>query len=117
MKNSDDLLIILNILSSISCQWTWRLISAERDLNIAFEIFENMIFVNSDDRPDLPVLTKNTLFQKLQLQRALVFIPFGKIQESKNILESLIVSSFTPREWLISKTLGFENKHSTIIKS
>lgn len=89
-NSADDILIMLNLLSSKCLLMTRRLISAERDLNIAIWIFKNKTALNQEDRPDIPIIPSCILRQRIILQQALVFIDFKKIKKAATILTKLL---------------------------
>lgn len=91
MKTSiSDILIILNLYSSKSLLMTRRLISAERDLHIAIKIFNKSEKIYQEERPDIPVVPRCILRQRILLQKALIMKAYSQTQESALLLTNLL---------------------------
>lgn len=90
MTSVNDLLIMLNLHTSYCLMMTRRLISAERDLNIAVSIFNKTTVINQDDRPDIPVIPISILKQRILLQRAQIMKGYNKTKEAALLLTSIL---------------------------
>ncbi|CAI2381718.1 unnamed protein product [Moneuplotes crassus] len=88
----DDLLIMLNLYSSKCLLMTRRLISAENDLKSAMEIYRWRRPTDQQDRPEIPVIPRCILKQRLILQKALVMIDFKKIKPACLLMTKLLKS-------------------------
>lgn len=69
---------------------TRRLISAERDWTIAYEIFRKNNLIDQSDRLDIPVIPRCILRQRLVLQKALILKEYNKLNESQRTLQHLL---------------------------
>lgn len=83
-------MIMLNLYSSKCLLLTRRLISAERDLHIAINLFLENKKCRQEDRPDLPVIPRCILRQRILLQKALVMIDFKKKRQAAYLLTNLL---------------------------
>lgn len=91
MKTSiSDMLIMLNLYSSKCLLMTRRLISAERDLHFAIKIFNRTEIIEQDKRPDIPVVPRCILRQRILLQKALIMKAYSRRQESALLLTNLL---------------------------
>jgi len=90
MELADDLLIMLNLHSCYCLMMTRRLISSERDLNIAEDIFEQLISIRQSKRPDIPVLPKCILLQRIMLHKCLILKAYERKQEAARLLTKLL---------------------------
>ncbi|CAI2379602.1 unnamed protein product [Moneuplotes crassus] len=87
---ADDILIMLNLISSKCLLMTRRLISAERDLHIAVKIFRNKKELAQQKRALIPIIPNCILKQRIILQKALVLIDFKKKKRAAYLLTSLL---------------------------
>ncbi|CAI2380645.1 unnamed protein product [Moneuplotes crassus] len=91
VKNSvSDILIMLNLYSSKCLLMTRRLISAERDLHIAIKIFKKKQKLIQEDRPDIPIIPRCILRQRILLQKSLVMLDFKKKRKAAYLLTDLL---------------------------
>ncbi|CAI2381411.1 unnamed protein product [Moneuplotes crassus] len=91
MKRSiSDILIMLNLYSSKCLLMTRRLISSERDLHLAVMIFKEDKIIIKEDRPDIPIIPRCILRQRILLQKALILKAYSRTQESALLLTKLL---------------------------
>lgn len=86
----DDLLIMLNLYSSKLLLMTRRLISAEKDLKKAIKIFRAKRKIHKHLRPQIPIIPRCILRQRLVLQKSLVMLDFKKTKDAGLLLTKLL---------------------------
>ena len=80
---------MLNLHSSNLLMLTRRLISADRDWKVAYDIFKQNHKVNVSERVDIPVIPRAILRQRLILQKALILREYNNTDQAIFMLKAV----------------------------
>ena len=90
MSSVNDILIMLYLHSSNWLTLNRKLISAEKDLDYAIRIIKTPYKIKQSKRPDIPIIPKSILKQRIILQKALILIEYSKAKQAAILLTSLL---------------------------
>lgn len=90
-ENTEDLIIDMYIQTSVCCIKTWRLISAENDLDLAIKLYEKYnLREKIPKREGINLIPKLYLKLWINLQKALIDKGYGKLWEAQDWLEMIM---------------------------